>query len=178
MLQQTRAPKLTAAHIQAVERLILSDDPSAAADLPGGWRAARVYDKLTLTKDGGPSSFAAATLPCPGELYLPELDLTVRCSKNGDGLRLPARLLGDGIVVRPRQSGDRIRLNAGTRDLKKLLIDRKIPAAQRDRIPVFSAGGTVLAVWGIGENVDCLPRTGEDAYIINVERGDTRDHGT
>ena len=178
MLRQTHAPKLTAAHIRAVENLILSDDPSAAADLPGGWRAERAYDKLLLTRCDAPASFSEAVLPCPGEAYLPELDMTVRVSRDGEGLRLPARLTEGGITVRPRKPGDRIRLNAGSRELKKLLIDRKIPAAQRDRIPVFAAGETVLAVWGIGENVDCLPRPGEDAYHINVERGDTRNHGT
>ena len=52
--------------------------------------------------------------------------------------------------------GDSIRLNAGERTLKKLFVDRKIPAHQRNRIPVIADEKGVLGVWGIGANVDRL----------------------
>jgi tRNA(Ile)-lysidine synthase len=61
-----------------------------------------------------------------------------------------------GITLRARQPGDQIRLNAGTCTLKKLFIDRRIPAHQRPHIPVLTDEQGVLGVWGIGANVDRL----------------------
>ena len=63
------------------------------------------------------------------------------------------------IVVRPRQSGDEMRLPGGTKSLKKLFIDRKIPASQRPHIPVIADEKGVLAVYGIGVNLDRVPDT-------------------
>ena len=40
--------------------------------------------------------------------------------------------------------------------LKKLLVDRKVPAALREAVPVFADEAGVLAVGGIGANVDRL----------------------
>lgn len=160
-------PKLTAAHIEAVEALLRADHPSASADLPGGLRVRREYDRLVLGTHED-AAFAPVTLPCPGEAEIPALGLTVRCTEGGEGLRLPARLMEGGVTVRPRKAGDRIRLNGGTVTLKKLMIDRKFPAARRDRIPVIEKNGKLLAVWGVGEDLDCLPRGGEKTYTIQV----------
>ena len=54
------------------------------------------------------------------------------------------------IQVRPRQEGDKICLSGGTKSLKKLYIDRKIPASSRCRIPVIADESGVLGVCGIG----------------------------
>ena len=58
------------------------------------------------------------------------------------------------IFLRSRQSGDEIRLSGGTKSLKKLFIDRKIPASQRNLIPVVCDDRGILGVWGIGANLD------------------------
>ena len=60
------------------------------------------------------------------------------------------------MVLRSRQAGDTIRLNVGTRTLKKLFVDRKIPAAIRNSVPVFADERGVVGVGGIGANVDRL----------------------
>ena len=53
-------------------------------------------------------------------------------------------------VLRSRREGDTITLSGGTKTLKKLFIDKKIPAADRDRIPVIADDHGVVAVHGIG----------------------------
>ena len=58
------------------------------------------------------------------------------------------------MVVRSRRSGDAIRLSGGTRQLKKLFIDRKIPAAARPQIPVIADETGILGVYSIGVNLD------------------------
>ena len=58
------------------------------------------------------------------------------------------------VYIRSRESGDTIRLRGGSKSLKKLFIDRKIPAAQRSRIPVVCDEAGILGVWSIGANRD------------------------
>ena len=45
-------------------------------------------------------------------------------------------------------------LSGGTKTLKKLFIDKKIPAADRDRIPVIADDHGVAAVHGLGIDRD------------------------
>ena len=63
-------------------------------------------------------------------------------------------------VIRSRQSGDEMRLPGGTKSLKKLFIDKKIPASGRAFVPVVADDEGVLAVYGLGENLD---RISQDA---------------
>ena len=64
------------------------------------------------------------------------------------------------LQLRCRQPGDEITLPGGTKTLKKLWIDKKIPASQRNRIPVLADDAGVVAVWGIGPNRKRLTDTG------------------
>ena len=61
------------------------------------------------------------------------------------------------VWVRSRQTGDTIRLSGGSKTLKKLFIDRKIPASQRHRIPVLADEEGVFAVYGIGADQTRIP---------------------
>ena len=58
------------------------------------------------------------------------------------------------LILRSRQTGDRLRLPGGSKSLKKLFIDRKIPASQRDAIPVLCDDTGLLGVYSIGVNLD------------------------
>ena len=58
------------------------------------------------------------------------------------------------MKLRSRKSGDALRLSGGTKSLKKLLIDRKIPASRRDAIPVLCDDVGVLGVYSIGVNLN------------------------
>jgi len=63
--------------------------------------------------------------------------------------------------VRSRESGDTIRLSGGSKTLKKLYIDRKIPADRRAFVPVVVDSLGVLAVGGFALAAD--RRNGETA---------------
>lgn len=53
-----------------------------------------------------------------------------------------------------------MRLQGGSKKLKQILIDRKIPAAERPCIPVLADERGVVAVFGIGANLDRTEGTG------------------
>ena len=143
-------------HITAAEALVFSEKPSARASFPGGVTIARKYDRLEKLEQQ--ESLEPVILPCPGEAEFGAF--RVLCE--------PAQTLDkadDAFIVRPvgsmilrsRQSGDAMRLSGGTKTLKKLFIDRKIPANQRSAIPVLADEQGILGVYSIGPNQDRIP---------------------
>ncbi|MBE6976484.1 MAG: tRNA lysidine(34) synthetase TilS [Ruminococcaceae bacterium] len=148
-----------AEHIALAENLIFSDKPSASANFPGGVTVCRNYDALeVLPKVDTPE---AVTLPMNGVVELPYLGLQVVCREATEltDSRDSFTVCPEGkIVLRTRQSGDAIRLSGGTKTLKKLFIDRKIPASQRHLIPVICDEAGILGVWGIGADQNRLAR--------------------
>ena len=151
-------------HILQAESLVLHWNPSASMNFPGGIVIAREYDRLVVRKKLEPLSPRVLE----GETPLEELGLTVTVS--------PAERLENGpgcftvcpqgpIRLRARQSGDRLRLPGGTKTLKKLLIDRKIPAAVRDQVPVLEDDGGILGVYGIGAD---LSRRAEHLPAVTI----------
>ena len=67
----------------------------------------------------------------------------------------------DVMELRTRRIGDYITLKGGGRKtVKSLMIDEKIPAAKRDRIPLLAIGSDVL--WVVGCRIG-------DSYRIDAE---------
>ena len=144
-------------HITLLEQLVFSDKPSARADLPGGITVARRYDTLEVLGEAQPLSERVLE----GSLELPELGLRVVCAEADTIVNTPDTftVVPEGrIVVRSRLPGDRIRLSGGTKSLKKLFIDRKIPASERLRIPIIADEAGVLGVWSIGADQNRIPK--------------------
>ena len=69
------------------------------------------------------------------------------------------------LTLRCRASGDRIRRSGGTKTLKKLFIDRKIPADQRCRVPVLCDEEGVVGVYGIGADLDRIAPVWQIRFI-------------
>ena len=128
-----------AEHIRLAEALIFSHNPSARGNFPGGITISRNYDALEV-------------LPAPQ----PQTQLLI-CAAAEEIVNTPeiftVRPVGT-VYIRPRQAGDCIRLSGGTKSLKKLFIDRKIPASRRAQIPVVCDDVGILGVYGIGVNLD------------------------
>ncbi|HCK89988.1 MAG TPA: tRNA lysidine(34) synthetase TilS [Gemmatimonadetes bacterium] len=56
------------------------------------------------------------------------------------------------LTIRGRRPGDRIRLTAGTRKLKKLFLEARIPEPKRSQVPLLVDGvGSVLWIPGVAE---------------------------
>lgn len=136
-------------HILQAEDLVFHWNPSASMNFPGGVMIAREYDRLVRLDSQEP-------LGCyvmGEETYLKELGLWVTVEKadslEQSGAAFTVHPQGQ-LILRARQPGDEIRLPGGTKSLKKLFIDRKIPAPSRCRIPVVVDDGGVIGVFGIG----------------------------
>ena len=140
-------------HIAQAEALVFSDSPSASAAFPGGVTLSRQYGHLTANPAG--EAFTPVTLTCPGSAEAAGIRIT--CEPAGE-LAQSENLLtvcpSGKISIRPRQTGDKIRLSGGSKSLKKLFIDRKIPAADREQIPVVCDEIGILGVYSIGVNLE------------------------
>jgi len=80
-----------------------------------------------------------------------------------------ARIHGK-IIVRPRQAGDVIRLfgRGGTKTIKKLMIEEKIPVRERESWPIFADEAGVIAVYRLGIDERVAPGPGDDILTIVV----------
>lgn len=153
-------------HIMLAESLLLSQKPSARGCFPGGVIIGRNYDRLEKIEKMAPPE--PQRLSCPGSLEYPQLGLRILCLPAQEKVlqwnRFTVYPQGE-IWVRGRISGDRIRMQGGRKSLKALMIDKKIPAAMRHSIPVIADALGILAVWGIGGNLD---RTSGEGIPVEI----------
>ena len=152
-LKQSGIPEPEDVHIAQAETLVFSDNPSAKAVFPGGVTVSRCYDTLTVLSEN--VRIPETSLPCPGQAEIG--DYRVNCEPASEIRNTPDTFTvcpSGEMILRARKSGDALRLSGGSKSLKKLMIDRKIPAAQRDVIPVLCDERGVLGVYSIGVNLD------------------------
>lgn len=157
-------------HIALASSLVFSKNPSARGDFPGGVTLCRQYDQLVKVEKSTP--MPVRVLTCPGSFWIPETGIRVICEPAQESVlqwdQFTVYPRGK-VVVRTRQSGDTMRLQGGTKSVKALMIDRKIPENQRNYIPVIADDAGVLAVWGVGANMDRI-RGEQNPWLIRFER--------
>lgn len=131
--------------------------------LPGGRDAAIHFDEIRI----GPARPAAppfdAALDVPGRAPLPDGRWVVARPLRRPGPRAIGVPAGP-LTVRTRRPGDRVRSAGREMSLKRFLMDRRVPAADRDRLPVVASGRTV--VWVEGQDVDGAPGSRRHVRLI------------
>lgn len=133
-------------HLQALFDLCRGSDPSAQAHLPGT-RALRRYDRLVLTgKQLPPAPEAVSLQPNIPAAFGGWQVLLTDDPAETRGFRLTLTRDDLPLIVRSRREGDGISQAFGTKSIKKLLIDRKIPKDLRDNIPIVCNNKEILAV--------------------------------
>lgn len=182
MFLQMGESQFRSAHLQAVVDLARSAAPSGQVDLPHGLTAYRVYGQLLLTVGGQEPlpPFSPVPLQRSGVTSLPETGWSFLCRSAaaperppedpGHLFLAPERLKGP-LVLRPRQTGDRITLpGRGSKSVKKLLIDAKIPRHRRDRIPLLTDDEGPVWLAGFGPDTAHLAPPGASALEIVARR--------
>ncbi len=152
-------------HTLLLEELVFSGNPSARAQFPGEVTICRNYHRLEKVNEETPPE--PVRLNCPGVTQLPQWGLRITCTPAENTVAEPDTftVCPQGTLwVRPRQEGDEIRLPGGTKALKKLYIDRKIPRTQRPFVPVLADDAGIVGVGGIGVHQDRLS-SGIQIYI-------------
>lgn len=151
LLESWGVPEPEAEHIALADKLVFSDKPSAKASFPGGVTVRRNYGSLNAEKPQ--PALETVQLPYPGRVDLPRIGLRVTCEPADRVEDTP-----DSFTVQPcgtmyircRCAGDTFCRRGGTKLLKELFIDKKIPQAERGLIPVLCDDAGVLGVYGFG----------------------------
>ncbi len=159
-----------AEHVMLAEKLVFSDNPSARAAFPDGVTVSRNYG--VLEKQESVLTWEPVELTCPGTTVLPSgyeitCTPTQECVREKDCFTVQPQ---GRLMARPRQQADHIRLSGGTKSLKKLFVDHKIPASERSQIPVVVDELGVLGVYGVGADLDRLAHGGVQIRIRRIER--------
>jgi tRNA(Ile)-lysidine synthase len=132
LLRRAGLSRAGGAHGRALIALCSSTVGSRSIDLGEGLQAERRYDRIRIgaraAADPGDLRVAIAGAGCY-EL----LGWTVTVQDAGAG----------GLELRNARPGDRFRTRAGRRKLSDLFCDRKLPRAERRRVPLLARGGEV-----------------------------------
>ena len=153
-------------HYEAIAEALLSENPSAHADLPNGYSAWRVYRELRLGKKPvdredimfgmGLGSFGVH------ELTMKELDSMEPAPNTycAFDLDLMKKELGENALdlleLRRRRAGDEIKTEGGTKKIQDLLVDMKVPKDERDAVKLIAIGNQAL--WVIPSSSGIRPR--------------------
>lgn len=166
----------TAAHLRSVTALCASGNPSARTHLPGGLTASREYETLVFSRQAPPPSPQAAPMALPGTTEYGEYLLTCQAviyqgqKQTADELYL-SRSAVKAVTLRPRRTGDMLkRPGRGSKSVKKLFIDEKIPLNARDVLPVLESGGNVTGVALLGADAAFIPKEGQDCWHVSIRR--------
>ncbi len=139
-------------HVDRVLELAAASGSGRALHLPARREARTEFDALWL----GPRRPAAAAytldLPVPGRVDLPGGGALKAAldpgPAGGDGRAAVVAAPAQGLVVRTRRPGDRVRSGRRRKSLKRFLMERRVPASRRAELPLVAAGSEVLWVPG------------------------------
>jgi tRNA(Ile)-lysidine synthase len=170
------------AHIENIRQIIEGAHPAACTHLPGNVQVRREYERVIFSSVLDTTSIPhyIYSLNIPGQTYIPELDRTVHCyyGSRDEEKRFvngvfavfdPASIKGK-LYVRRRRIGDRmvpLGMN-GSKKVKDILIDKKIPRSKRDRIPLLTDDEHILWIPGVKRSNWCLPSREADTVLYVV----------
>ncbi|HHT16126.1 MAG TPA: tRNA lysidine(34) synthetase TilS [Papillibacter sp.] len=172
---------LSAEQTDAVLALCEKKAASSELSVPG-MTAIVEYGVLRFERDDGlsPKTFQPVSLTPGQSAVIPELGLRVTLRKTVSPEKIHKTFnnflfnfdsVYGIIVIRPRRTGDKISLfgRNGTKSLKRLFIEEKIPKRSRALVPVVADEKGVLAVCGIGQDIRAFPVSARPALEIIFE---------
>ena len=126
-------PKPAMHHVLAVCDLMQDLRGTKQVQLPG----------LTVTREYHMLYFGKEMMSAPQAV-------TVSCERAGElnwgSWHIAWESCPKTLLIRSRQAGDTVRLSGGSKPIKKLLIDQKVPAGKRDGMPIVLCDGKIVAV--------------------------------
>jgi tRNA(Ile)-lysidine synthase len=157
--------------VEAALRLAAAPGSARQLHLPRGLRVEKDYTHLVFHRGLPPPRPYCHLLQVPGITRIPEAGLQVEARLQPPGaegeadVRLDWHRLKQPLLVRSRRPGDRMRPLGlgGSKKLQDLFVDARIPARERDRVPVLEDAGRVCWVAGMrpDERVAVGPETTE-----------------
>ncbi|WP_096186167.1 tRNA lysidine(34) synthetase TilS [Evansella halocellulosilytica] len=179
--------EISSDHIEDLVTFIHKQNPSGSLHLPDGIRVRKSYDDCIFSDQSfmnKKKQLPLKKISVPGMIRLDQGKITAEIMKKGNQLSHEASVfLADyeklvfPLYVRSRQSGDRISpigMN-GSKKIKDLFIDHKVPHSKRDEWPIITdENGNVLWVPSLKRSKHAL--IDENTEKILVLRYDLENH--
>lgn len=178
-LYKVRPASLSALHIEKILTILKSPHPSGTLDFPSGLKVIRSYKECSFQfhtlKNAQASLFVEMSEP--GEIMLPSGDIirmeyTDHEQVEGIG---PYQCLIDfeeaalPLVIRNRKNGDRMTILGmdGTKKVKDLFIDEKIPLHKRNTWPIITNQyDQIIWIPGLRKSKYCINQTSHQRKIL------------
>ncbi|MBP2242600.1 tRNA(Ile)-lysidine synthase [Cytobacillus eiseniae] len=158
-LYNEKPTSLSAIHIENVIALMSNPHPSGTLHFPNGLNVVRSYEKCHFLFRLQQVQSYRFEMSKPGKIELPngscimmEFTNLQEGSTHADTLLLNSEDILLPLVIRTREDGDRMTLKGmqGTKKVKDLFIDKKIPLHERNIWPIVTDGnGQILWVPGL-----------------------------
>ncbi|RDU34785.1 tRNA lysidine(34) synthetase TilS [Neobacillus piezotolerans] len=174
-LYEGKHDSLAAVHIDQVISLLNRPHPSGKLNFPGGLNVTRSYSECIIHFGRLEKMAFRIEMDHPGKAVLPtgavvsiELALDAEQGAGPGCSYLPVSEVSFPLIIRTKENGDRMTLKGmeGTRKLKDIFIDNKVPVSERETWPVImdSAG---RIVWLPGLKKSALDSAGNprDGYL-------------
>ena len=157
--------------LNEIVSILNSDEPNSTIHLPNNLVVLREYDKFTIQVATTQDDYEL-TIEELGSYVLPNGDeVTISENKSENhthNYKLCYNDLVFPIVVRNRRNGDKMKLPFGTKKLKSLFIDLKIPIKDRNTQPILLHKGEIVWIPGIKKR----EIEGKKHIYINYQKGD------
>jgi len=168
-------------HLRALDDLLTDGQTGHRAEVPGVVAERRAASLLLRPAEVERRASFSVSLPVPGRVEVEEAGLEVCASVRPRELpdpvpcgpwmaQLDAAAVGGHLVVRTARPGDRfVPLGmSGHKKLQDFLVDKKIPRAEREGIPVIATTEGEI-VWVVGHRVaDTAKVTGGTRTVAEV----------
>ncbi len=159
-----KGKNITSKHIEAILSLV-NGQSGKEVHLPYETVVARQYETLIFKKDEAVKKEVYCYPLSLGKHYIKELNLEVELrilsnernhqkSENIYTKYIDYGKMKSDFCIRTRQPYDYIRLASGSKKLKKLFTDDKVPKAERDSVPLIATGDEIIWVVGGRLNTD------------------------
>ena len=178
---------IRAVHIEALRKLF-EGQVGRQINLPYGLCARRTYTAVSVS--GNQTHKSAGTfleispeisLNAPGNYIFEggKREICLEIFPMEKNLQIPKKMytkwfdydkIKNGLVLRQRRTGDFMVIGGGHRKaLRRILMDDKVPQAERESLNMLTDGSHVLWVPDIGRMSEYYKITGETKRILSVE---------
>lgn len=162
---------IEAKHLSLLNEIIYSNKPNQKINLPNNIIAIKSYNKLTFQKRTKEQNYELELdefIKLPNGKTIRKIKTTKRksnniCYLNTKELKMP-------LYIRNKRNGDKIEVKGlnGTKKIKDIFIDKKIPAKDRSLWPILTdSTGTIL--WLPGLKKSKFDKSNEENYDIILE---------
>lgn len=168
---------LSSIHIESLQSLLSQKHPSGSLDYPDGLKVIKSYQSCLFTFEQNTGQSYEKQVAVPSSILLPNgymitCEIADRCPAGLSGNNvfvMPHSSVNMPLLIRTRKQGDKIKLKGmnGTKKVKDIFIDAKVPINKRNSWPVLEDGcGNILWLPGLKKSSFEESRLPKGDYVV------------